>query len=343
MTRYKLPKTKEIAMTSNQSGAYGADNTLVDYILGITYEIWEERKIQLIKQYYGADTVVYALDGITRGAAAMIDGTQAMLESFPDRLLLADDVIWSGNQRDGYYSSHRIISPMTNKGPTIFGPPTGRHASIMSIADCVVENGVITREWLLRDNHALIVQLGYDPFGAAKIVARRRNKESRTWIESEIERLTDAGIPEQGSGIADPSTSVEEFVLQMISNNLAGGDDPLACLGYAPYAVMQRSPIELYSGRDAIGGHYALLRDGIQVAGITIDHIAIQPTDSEGIRIAVRWTAVGTHSGDYLGLPASDRPVYLLGSTHWRIENNRITREWTVFDGLGVLSQLMVY
>ena len=234
-------------MTSNQSGAYGADNTLVDYILGITYEIWEERKIQLIKQYYGADTVVYALDGITRGAAAMIDGTQAMLESFPDRLLLADDVIWSGNQRDGYYSSHRIISPMTNKGPTIFGPPTGRHASIMSIADCVVENGVITREWLLRDNHALIVQLGYDPFGAAKIVARRRNKESRTWIESEIERLTDAGIPEQGSGIADPSTSVEEFVLQMISNNLAGGDDPLACLGYAPYAVMQRSPIELYS------------------------------------------------------------------------------------------------
>ena len=49
MTRYKLPKTKEIAMTSNQSGAYGADNTLVDYILGITYEIWEERKIQLIK------------------------------------------------------------------------------------------------------------------------------------------------------------------------------------------------------------------------------------------------------------------------------------------------------
>ena len=129
----------------------------------------------------------------------------------------------------------------------------------------------------------------------------------------------------------------------MITNNLAGGNDRLASLGYAPYAVMQRSPIELYSGRDAIGGHYALLRDGIQVAGITIDHIAIQPTDSEGIRIAVRWTAVGTHSGDYLGLPASDRPVYLLGSTHWRIENNRITREWTVFDGLGVLSQLMVY
>lgn len=325
------------------AGAYTADNTLVDYILGITYEIWEERKIELINQYYGADTVVFALDGITRGAAAMIDGTRAMLESFPDRLLLADDVIWSGNHEDGFYSSHRIISPMTNQGPTIFGPATGRHASIMSIADCVVENGVITREWLLRDNYALVVQLGYDPAGAAKIVAMRRNKESRSWMESEIERLTDAGIPKQADGIADPSTSVDEFVLQMISNNLVGGDDGLASLGYAPYAVLERSPIELYSGRDAIGGHYALLRDAICITGITIDHVAIQPADSKGIRIAVRWTAAGSHSGDYLGVAASDKPVYLLGSTHWRIEDNRITREWTVFDGLGVLSQLIVY
>ena len=97
-------------MTTNQSGAYGAGDMLVDYILGITYEIWEERKIELINQYYGADTLVFALDGITRGASAMIDGTRAMLESFPDRLLLADDVIWSGNHEDGFYSSHRIIS-----------------------------------------------------------------------------------------------------------------------------------------------------------------------------------------------------------------------------------------
>jgi|Marorgknorr_s2lv_3_1036020.scaffolds.fasta_scaffold13925_2 predicted ester cyclase len=332
-------------MTTSQSGAYGAGDMLVDYILGITYEIWEEREIELINQYYGVDTVVFALDGITRGASAMIDGTRAMLESFPDRLLIADDVIWSGNHDDGFYSSHRIISPMTNKGPTIFGPATGKHVSIMSIADCVVETGVITREWLLRDNHALVVQLGYDPADAARIVASRRNEESCTWMESEIERLTGAGIPqqggEQGDRTAPPSTSAAEFALQMIANNLAGGSDRLASSGYAPYAVLYRSPIELYSGRDAIGAHYAHLRNAIRVVGITIDHVAVQPADSQGIHIAVRWTAAGTHTGDYLGLPASDRPVYILGSTHWRVENNRVAREWTVFDGLGVLSQLV--
>ena len=127
----------------------------------------------------------------------------------------------------------------------------------------------------------------------------------------------------------------------MITNNVAGCDDRLASWGYAPYAVLHRSPIELYSGRDAIVAHYAHLRDAIQVAGITLDHLAMQPAGSEGLHIAARWTAAGTHTGEYLGLPSSDRPVYLLGSTHWRVENNRVVKEWTVFDGLGVLSQLV--
>ena len=110
---------------------------------------------------------------------------------------------------------------------------------------------------------------------------------------------------------------------------------------YAPYAVAHRSPVELYSGRDAISAHYAGLRDAISVTGVSVDHIAVQLADSEGQHVAVRWTAVGQHVGDYLGLAGSDRPVFLLGATHWRIENNRIATEWTVLDGLGVLSQLV--
>jgi predicted ester cyclase len=334
-------ETKEFSMTTIDSGAYGPDDALVDYILGITFEIWEERRIELINQYYGADTVVFGLDGITRGAAAMIDGTRAMLEAFPDRLLLADDVIWSGNREDGFYSSHRIISPMTNQGPTIFGPATGKHVRILTIADCVVEDGVITHEWLLRDNHALVVQLGHDPIDAARIVAGRRNVESETWMASEIERLTSSGIPAAGGEPADPKTSTSVFARQVIANNLSGGDDQFTLSAYAPYAVAHRSPIELYSGREAIAGHYAEIRNAIDVAGVTVDHIAVQPADSEGIHVAVRWTAAGTHTGDYLGLPASGRPVYLLGSTHWRVESDRVVKEWTIFDGLGVLSQLV--
>jgi predicted ester cyclase len=328
-------------MTDTPKGAYGADDGLVDYILGITFEIWEQRGVELINQYYGKDTVVYGLDGIARGAAQMIDGTNVMLAAYPDRLLIADDVIWSGSREDGYYSSHRIVSPMTNNGPTLFGPATGKKVRIMTIADCVVEEGVITLEWLLRDNHALVTQLGHDPVDCAKNFGAARNDESNAWIATEIDRLRDAGIPEFGRAMADPASSTAEFALQVIANNWSLGDAGATASAYAPYAVQHRSPIELHSGRAAIAAHFAELRNGISVAGVSVDHIAVQPADSEGLHVAARWSVAGTHTGDYLGLAATDRPVYVLGSSHWRIEAGKIALEWTVFDGLGVLSQLV--
>ena len=60
-------------MTGTSKGAYTADHSLVDYILGITYEIWEEGGVDLIHQYYAPDSVIYGLDGITHGAAAVVD------------------------------------------------------------------------------------------------------------------------------------------------------------------------------------------------------------------------------------------------------------------------------
>jgi predicted ester cyclase len=264
-----------------------------------------------------------------------------MLEAYPDRLLLADDVIWSGSHEDGYYSSHRIISPMTNEGATLFGPATGKQVRILTIADCVVEDGVITGEWLIRDNYALVVQLGHDPVDCARIVAGRRSDESDQWMSSEIVRLKDAGVPQSADSLPAPESSLSEFALQVLANNWGAGTDATTSAAYAPYAVAHRSPIELYSGRDAVAAHYAELRNAIEVVGISVDHVAVQPADKEGMKVAVRWTAAGRHVGDYLGVAATDRPVFLLGETHWRVESGRIAVEWTVFDGLGVLSQLV--
>ena len=55
-------------MTTKNNGAYGVGNDLVDYILGITYEIWEQRRVDLIDQYYSRETIVYCLDGIVHGS-----------------------------------------------------------------------------------------------------------------------------------------------------------------------------------------------------------------------------------------------------------------------------------
>lgn len=328
-------------MANSSKGAYGADSELVDYILGITFEIWEQRGVDLIDQYYSPDIAVYALDGITRGSAGMIAGTHAMLEAFPDRLLIADDVIWSGTREEGFYSSHRIVSPMTNKGATAYGPATNKRVQILTIADTFVEEGVITREWLIRDNHALVTQLGFDTQQCARLVAERRNDESNRWMASEIDRLRDAGVPDALPDLPAAKNNPQEFAGQVLANCWTRGDAGRHAEAYAPYVVQRRSPIEWYSGHADVAEHFAELRRGISVDGLSVDHIAVQPADSNGIHMAVRWTAAGTHSGEFLGLGASGKPVFILASTHWRIESGRIALEWTVFDGLGVLSQLV--
>ena len=166
-------------MHTGRKGAYGADDDIVDFILGITFEIWEEGGVELIHQYYADDCIVYGLDGIVRGAAEMVAGTRATLAGFPDRLLLAENVIWSGDRAQGYYTSHRLLSLATNKGRTIYGPPTGVRIRMTNIADCVVEDGVIVREWLVRDNMTLASQLGAEPVAAARGMAERSTAEFR--------------------------------------------------------------------------------------------------------------------------------------------------------------------
>jgi hypothetical protein len=331
----------EKQVNPGRQGAYGADDDIVDYILGITFEIWEERGIELIEQYYGRDVVVYTLEGVTTGSAVIVDGTRAMLESFPDRLLLADDVIWSGSRAEGYYSSHRILSPMTNLGATAYGPATGRDVKIMNIADCFVEDGVVTREWLMRDNHAFVSQLGFDLKAAAATAAGRRDERSRRWLAEEIARLERQGplVPAPGG---DPAGDPMVLAAELIGAVWNPGADPAAAARwYAPYAVLHRSPVSLHSGRDALLDHYAGLRRAFRVAGVSVDHVAMQRRGANQIDLAVRWSCAGRHTGTYLDLPATGRDAFIMGASHYRIVGGRVAVEWTVFDGLGVLSQLV--
>ena len=326
-------------MTTPAKGAYGADDDIVDYILGITFEIWEEGGVDLIHQYYAADCVVWGLDGITHGSAAVVDGTHATLRGFPDRLLLAENVIWSGNRADGYYTSHRLLSLATNTGPTAYGAPTGVRIRMTNIADCVVEDGVIVREWLVRDNMTLATQLGAEPVAAARDMAAARSSELSAWIVAERQRVA-AATPAGGEYRATPRQDPTGFAWQVLQSCWRG-DRKRFDETHAPYSVMHRSPLRHYSGRGAIYDYYQDLRRVMGDAAFSVDHVASQPFAENGIDIAVRWSASGEHEGSVHGIEPTGRPMFIMGVTHWRCINDRITAEMTVFDDLAVLSQVL--
>jgi predicted ester cyclase len=61
---------------------------------------------------------------------------------------------------------------------------------------------------------------------------------------------------------------------------------------------------------------------------------------SAGGRIAVRWSAEGTHAGDLRGLPATGKRLRFTGQTIYERKEGQVAGHWQVVDRLGFLEQL---
>ena len=187
---------------------------------------------------------------------------------------------------------------MTNRGPSAFGEATGRRVCITNVADCVVENGVVTREWLMRDNLALVRQLGFDPLETARGQAARVGLEDRDWMARESERVAQAEPLTVTPGLDAADVDETRLATEFLATQWASADIRTRWDRYAPYAVLHRSPVERYSGREAIAGHYEGLRRAFGDPRISLDHVACQPFGSGGRDVAARWTLAGSHADD---------------------------------------------
>lgn len=61
---------------------------------------------------------------------------------------------------------------------------------------------------------------------------------------------------------------------------------------------------------------------------------------SAGERVAVAWSAEGTHEGDLPGLPATGRRLRFAGQSIYEVKQGQIAGHWQVVDRLGFLEQL---
>jgi len=61
---------------------------------------------------------------------------------------------------------------------------------------------------------------------------------------------------------------------------------------------------------------------------------------AEGDSVVVRWSGMGTHTGELMGVPGSGRPVSTTGVYIFRLSGGRIVESWLSLDLLGVLQQI---
>jgi steroid delta-isomerase-like uncharacterized protein len=62
--------------------------------------------------------------------------------------------------------------------------------------------------------------------------------------------------------------------------------------------------------------------------------------DTTAGKVAVRWSATGTHRGVCLGILPTGRRISFRGIEIIRIENERIVERWGEWDGIDLLQQL---
>jgi steroid delta-isomerase-like uncharacterized protein len=69
-------------------------------------------------------------------------------------------------------------------------------------------------------------------------------------------------------------------------------------------------------------------------------HITVEDVVSDGDRVALRWTAQGTHAGELAGVPATGRAVRWGGIDVYRFDRGRIAEWWRNDDQAGLLAQV---
>jgi steroid delta-isomerase-like uncharacterized protein len=75
-------------------------------------------------------------------------------------------------------------------------------------------------------------------------------------------------------------------------------------------------------------------------AGFPDIHFAIEEQIAEGDKVLSRFEWTGTHHGEFLGVPATGRPVKVWGMVVDRLVDGRIKETRIIMDALGLMMQL---
>ena len=89
-----------------------------------------------------------------------------------------------------------------------------------------------------------------------------------------------------------------------------------------------RGPRDFIAARAALLGAFPDIR------------VVVEGTIAEGDKVAVRWSAAGTHRGDQLGLKASGRPISFRGISWMRFDGGRVVEGWDSWNLGKLMSEL---
>lgn len=314
---------------------------IVDYIIRITHKIWEEGGIGLLYDHYAHNTVTWTDWGTVYGRERVIERDVVdRLAGFPDQRIYAEDVVWTGNDVDGFRTCHRSMVIGHNTGYSKYGPPTGRRIQRRSFANCVVKANRVTAEWLIQDEITVVRQLGLNVDDVLRELANQMDTSAARDIVGEVPRVAGQTTPAVYTPKHPGRFDVEDFVRQAVSDIWSW-----RLLNKIPVYYAASCPVHGPAGRELYGhgdirAFVLALLQAFPDAMIEIDDLYWNGNERQGYRTAVRWTLLGTHRGYGMYGRPTGKPVRVLGTTEHHIKDGKVAEEWTLFNELALLWKL---
>ncbi|MDC3027982.1 ester cyclase [Candidatus Pelagibacter sp.] len=307
-----------------------------DYILKITKQIWEGKDVESIGEFYTKNIPVRSPFGITYGNKPVIEATYNTLKEFPNRQLMGEDVIWNGNDNNGYHSSHRILSKGTHLGDGFYGKPTGKDIYYRVIADCACKDNQVYDEWIVRDQGAMVRQIGYTPKEFAQIMIDNEGgleKANKLFDKNDIKPSNYQ--PEQVK-----INSAGERYSKILSKVFKEGYD---YQDYNRASTIYWPGNKIGHGREDVAKLWNSLKEILTDTKFTIEHIGYLDEPNKNPRASIRWFLEGVHSKDSENYgKKTNSKLFFMGINHVELNDDGVIREWVLFDEVAIWKQILM-
>lgn len=107
--------------------------------------------------------------------------------------------------------------------------------------------------------------------------------------------------------------------------------DELVHEDYVDHTAMPGVPAD----RDGLKAFVQITQDAVSDQEVSLDHVLV-----DGDKVAYRWTMRGTHTGEFMGIPATDKTVTVTGNDIAIMRDGKIAETWGEWNMFHLLTEL---
>lgn len=325
--------------------AYAPYGNPREYITSWTDKIWIARGLGHLRDHYAPHVKVHTAYGETYGFDHVMRNSIQRMVAFPNRGGGHDDVIWERRGDNGFVSAHRVMNNATHLGPWTYGPATGKNWVNRGMAHCHVQDNMVVEEWVVRDEFAVLQDLGLDPYAIAGELLKKSPVLGKAMNAAESPVFAGRIADPRRVGISGPRPDrygrecdmILEYFEEVWNGRFFDRYDDIFDETCAVQTVRLRRAMGIAPCQLELMNLLAFVPDG----QVEVRDISVHESFDLGLRIGVIWLIRGTYSGTPHYGPINNAPLNILGSSHFEFRRGKIVREYRIFDEIAVIAQIL--